>query len=152
MRHLKKYESFDTYYPDIFYSKNTILDKNTVNKIDNEIEAIISDMSDYDISKLELELLDFADKNNCTLDNMLDTIYLKKIIDGKINIKESMSEYQINSWKRIFTILGIGGVLSGIILIVIGAVSSNIELVKIGIIVQTISKVVLILRNMGKLL
>ena len=73
-------------------------------------------------------------------------------INGKINIKESMSEYQINSWKRIFTILGIGGVLSGIILIVIGAVSSNIELVKIGIIVQTISKVVLILRNMGKLL
>jgi hypothetical protein len=142
MKHLYKFELFENI-------------NNAKEEISKQTYNYILKLNKIEIEELKKELKKFAIKNNCSVYDLANPDFVKKILFS--NIEEGIGTWIKDNWYKLCNYIGIGGKIASVIIFV-GSIALNyidgsntITSFKIGVAAYIISNIVQSLRELDSL-
>jgi hypothetical protein len=139
MKHLCRFKSFENV-------------DNSKEEIAEYTQNYISKLSESELEEVKSELEKFAMDNNCSVDDLANPEFVKKILSS--NIEEGIGTWIKDNWYKLCNYIGIGGKIAGIITFV-GSIAlhymngiDTITGVKVGVAAYIISSIVQSLREL----
>lgn len=139
MKYLHRFKSFENV-------------DNSKEEIAEHTQNYISKLSESELEEVKSELEKFAMDNNCSVDDLANPEFVKKLLSS--NIEEGIGTWIKDNWYKLCSYIGIGGKIAGIVTFV-GSIalhymdgSDTMTGVKVGVAAYIISNVVQSLREL----